>query len=69
MEQTMDEREQKRIILKAQLKILVELSDLVEEEGEDFILALMDLKSRILRDLRKLEVQTNHVAELKDECK
>jgi hypothetical protein len=65
----MDDKEQKKMILKAQLKILVELSDLVEEEGEDFILALMDLKSRILRDLRKLEVQTDHVTESKDKCK
>ena len=69
MKQTMNDKEKKREILKAQLKILVELSDLVEEEGEDFILALMDLKSRILRDLRKLEVQTDHTVESKDECK
>jgi len=65
----MDDKEQKRAILKAQLRILGELSDLVEEEGEDCILALMDLKSRILRDLRKLEVQTDHTNELKDGCK
>jgi len=51
----MDDREQNRAILKAQLKILVELSDLVEEEGEDCLLALMDLKSRIIREMRKLE--------------
>jgi len=51
----MDDKEQKRAILKAQLKILVELSDLVEEEGEDCLLALMDLKSRIIREMRKLE--------------
>jgi hypothetical protein len=53
--ENMDDKEQKRAILKAQLKILVELSDLVEEEGEDCLLALMDLKSRIIREMRKLE--------------
>jgi len=64
----MDEIEQKRVILRAQLKILLELSDLTEE-GEDFYSALIDLKSRILRNLRKLKVEENHVSQSKHECK
>jgi len=64
----MNNKEQKQAILRAQLKILLELSDLTEE-GEDFYSALIDLKSRILRDLRKLKIQPDHVNETKDGCK
>jgi len=64
----MNNKEQKQAILRAQLKILLELSDLTEE-GEDFYSALIDLKSRILRDLRKLKIQPDHVNEAKDGCK
>jgi ribosome-associated translation inhibitor RaiA len=64
----MNNKEQKQAMLRAQLKILLELSDMTEE-GEDFYSALIDLKSRILRDLRKLKTQTDHVNEAKDGCK
>jgi hypothetical protein len=49
----MDNPEQRRALLKAQLDILMELDALVEE-GENFYFALIDLKSRILEELKKL---------------
>jgi hypothetical protein len=49
----MDNPEQRRALLRAQLDILMELDTLVEE-GENFYFALIDLKSRILEELKKL---------------
>ncbi len=49
----MDNPEQKRALLRAQLEILMELDALVEE-GENFYFALIDLKSKILEELKKL---------------
>jgi len=49
----MNNQQQKEII-KAQLKILVELGNRVEE-GENFLSAWVDLKTELLQKLRKLE--------------
>jgi hypothetical protein len=46
-------------LLKAQLKILLELSDRAEEEGS-WIDAWIDLKTELLQKLKKLEKGGNH---------
>jgi len=50
----MDNQQLEKTILKSQLEILRKLNDRIEE-GEDFLSAWIDIRSELIRKLKKLE--------------